>query len=920
MGWPILALRRLRDDIAPTVGLLVLVLATALLASLAPRVVTVLGNDAVVRQVAAQPPAARSIVLVQHRIVVDGPAGDPLAGVRLAGDALRRTFPSAVRGLIDRTDEIVDSGRFHVEKATTDPAFLRLRIQPGIGAHLRYTAGSAPTAAVGSQDGVGPEKMAGVPLYEAGISSATAARFGVALGETLQLRGDAGDPLIGRQEQPFYTLVRITGIYEVLDPEADYWLDDPLAIHPVIRALSAEVQLLDAVVVLDDGAYGPLSGSAESTGRRLRMTWRSFVDPALITSREVPALVTAFRRLGVAYPSANVTAAQDTAMRTGLLAVLEAQQAGWVSAESIMAVTALGPILVGIATLGLVALLAGRRRRLTMDLARSRGASGRGVLGPAALEGLLIALPAAVAALLAARLLVPVGPRPATIAAALGVVAVAVGVVVLTVLPVARASGPDRRPDGRMVRRPGARRLVFETLVVVLSVGAAWLLRERGIHAAGSGGATPSVDPLTAAVPALVGIAAGLVAMRCFPILMAGVAWVARHRRGLVPMLAARRSTEGGVTAAVLLVLLATATVGSFAAAALGAIDRGAELGSWQRLGGDYRLGVPTGALPNGFEPGSLPGVEAAAGEFRSTVPLGLAGPQTLFSVVEAGNLARVLAGTPIAPEYPAGFVEAGAVPGPIPAIISRRLAESPRGVKAGETFTISVEGYALSYRADKVVDAWPGMPPDRGFVIVSRERFLAAAPAARIVPVSAVVRAPAGDAEALRAAVAAVSPAIETVSRYSDVVARQQAPVTEAVRTMILLAALVTGAYAALGVAAALALAGVARGPETARLRTMGLTAREGFGLLVLEHAPVAVSAYVAGGALGIALLVVLRPALGLGDLVGAPADVPLAIEGPALLAISAAMAAIVALGLVVGAILQRRVAPTAALRGRFE
>jgi ABC-type antimicrobial peptide transport system permease subunit len=130
----------------------------------------------------------------------------------------------------------------------------------------------------------------------------------------------------------------------------------------------------------------------------------------------------------------------------------------------------------------------------------------------------------------------------------------------------------------------------------------------------------------------------------------------------------------------------------------------------------------------------------------------------------------------------------------------------------------------------------------------------------------------------------------------------------------------LVTAAYAALGVAAALALAGLARAMEVAQLRTMGLTGRQSLALQAGEHGPTTLAAFVAGGLLGVALFALLRPALGLGTLVGAPVEVPVVLEPAVLLLILAVMTAVVAFGLLLGAALQRRVAPVAALRGRSE
>ena len=79
MGWTLVALRRLRSDLAPTLGVLVLVLVTALLAALAPRVLASLADGAVRGAVDAAPVQARNVAVLENGIDAagdgDGPAG-----------------------------------------------------------------------------------------------------------------------------------------------------------------------------------------------------------------------------------------------------------------------------------------------------------------------------------------------------------------------------------------------------------------------------------------------------------------------------------------------------------------------------------------------------------------------------------------------------------------------------------------------------------------------------------------------------------------------------------------------------------------------------------------------------------------------------------------------------------------------------
>ena len=181
MGWTILALRRLRSDLAPTLGVLVLVLVTALIAALAPRVLASLANGAIHGAIDAAPVAARNIALLETGIAFPGPVDDPLEQVRSSGEERLGTFPIRVQDLVQRTDALVETARFKLTKPTTDPAFLRLRIQDGIDDHIRYVEGRKPTAAVETRSDVGPEHLDEVPVYEGAVAAETARRFGLAV-------------------------------------------------------------------------------------------------------------------------------------------------------------------------------------------------------------------------------------------------------------------------------------------------------------------------------------------------------------------------------------------------------------------------------------------------------------------------------------------------------------------------------------------------------------------------------------------------------------------------------------------------------------------------------------------------------------------------------------------------------------------
>jgi putative ABC transport system permease protein len=379
-----------------------------------------------------------------------------------------------------------------------------------------------------------------------------------------------------------------------------------------------------------------------------------------------------------------------------------------------------------------------------------------------------------------------------------------------------------------------------------------------------------------------------------------------------------RRATSGTGIAPVLTVLLATATIGAFSSAALVHLERGAENAAWQRVGAAYRIQPGFGALPGTLDATQLPGAAATAEIYRTAVTVGLGGPRLELMVIDPDAYRSVVAGTPADPSLPPELF--GAAGAAIPALVSTSLGERAGGVDPGEAFELSVEGYTLPYRAVAVHDSFPGIEPGNHFAIVSRAHFNGLAPPARLDPTAVLVRAPDDRAQELRAAALEIVAGGTVEGRAEQTAAVRGSPVAVAVRLGIAAAAIVAAVYAALAVAAAMALGGLARSVEVAHLRTLGLTRRQAFGLVVVEHGPTVVAAFALGAVLGVMLFLLLRPGLRLSALVGSGAEVPLTVEAGQLVLVLAAIVAIVILGLGVGAVLQRAASPVAAVRRGFE
>jgi putative ABC transport system permease protein len=915
-----LALRRFRDGRVAVMGLAGLVLVTAVCAAAAPRLLDRLADDALRGEVTAASPFQRNVQLIQERRYdADENGDDPLARVAQTGVKLEEEIPAAVRALFRDRSYIVEGIRWAVIEETTDPGFVRLRIQEAAEEHVRYVEGRPPTDATREMTVTEPtlEEDITFEVVEVALSQEALERIGLAVGDTWMLRPDEADRLVGRGGGPQPGAVDVVGAFEAIDEDEEYWLDDTALIRPTIRTVG-DNDNVDMTALVAPEAYAALLRSTERNHPPYRYTWRFFVDPPRLEAERLAPLVRELRRLEGTFSSTGGAVEGGTMLRTGLLQLIESEQRRWAAAAAVLAVIAIGPAAVGVAALALIGSFVMERRRAALALGRARGATAGQLVSAVAIEGLMISIPPALLAAGLAFVLVPTGPRALTVAGAAAVALITTLLLVLSGGPTALSSprGPGRTAP--QIRRPSPRRLAIELLIVVLAVLGAYLLRERGVRGESSAAELSGSDPFIAAVPALAGLAAGIVAVRLLPVPMLLLSRLAALRRDLVPVLALRRVTRGGTSGSVLIVLMATATIGTFAGATLVHVDRAAEAVSWQEVGAPYRLSSPNG-LPGSFDPLDLPGVQAAAGEYEISSVLATRFLQLQLVAIDAPDYATVVAGTPGDPHLPAEML--GDARQPLPAIVSPALTEGAQGVDVGETFQLVVEGYPVEFRVVEVRESFPTMATNQTFVIASRTQIRALRDGEGLRTSTAMyLRAP-DDA----------GPEIERLSRSSanNAAFDSRFERTEAIRTAPILQALVAGVgvaaaiafvYAALAVSAALALAGAARSVEVAHLRTLGLTRREAFGLVVVEHGPTIAVAFAVGTILGLALFGLLREALGVGALVGTNVDIAVAIDVAQLAVVLAAIVLIVALGMVLGAALQRGAAPVAAIRRGFD
>ncbi|HEX5041219.1 MAG TPA: ABC transporter permease, partial [Candidatus Limnocylindria bacterium] len=660
----------------------------------------------------------------------------------------------------------------------------------------------------------------------------------------------------------------------------------------------------------------------------MRYAFRYYVDPERMDAGMLDDLVTDLQRMESSYASfASQPDDTVTTLQTGLLELTDRYQDERRATEAVLTTAAIGPAAVAVAAIAILALLAIQRRRSALILLRGRGGSGAQLIGSHVVEGLLLAVAPAAAALLIATTLIDARAAPMSSVAAGLAAAGAIVVLAAAVVPIAVA--PMRRIGREAPAAIGAspRRLAFEGLAVGLAIGGVFLLRQRGLAGGSAAGELAGVDPFLAAVPALVGLAVGIVTVRLYPYPIRAAGWAAASGRGLIPSLGLRRAErQTGTGQLPLIVLLLTVAIGTFSSTMLATVDRGQVTASWQEVGAAHRVDAVANSLPE-LDLTTIDGVTAVAASHETDATLGLAGGGHVNLVaIDAPEYEDVTDATPADVNFPNEFVDpapsearVGTSENPVPVIVSRSLAQSSTTrLGAGDTFELTIAARFATFEVVRVVESMPGQGSG-SFMIVPRGVLGSALGDRPLEPTSLFVRAPASAHDAIVDAVGAGT-GIDVVSQSTTLAELRERPLVDAVQAGFTAALIIALGYAALAVIIALLLSGSARARETAHLRTLGIGRRQVTLLAIFEHAPLVLVAVIAGLVLGVAVAWVVLPGLGLSAFTGAAGDPALAVDVGRLALLTAVLLAIVAVGVGLAAWAQRRADPARAIRSGME
>ncbi|GAB7051756.1 FtsX-like permease family protein [Catenuloplanes indicus] len=887
-------LRRIRAAAGCLALLAALGLVASLLVSGVPRLANGFTDDGLRADVRALHFAARDLTYgvepeIDGKVRVTGAEGR-LEGYR---QVMPAPLPDAVGGrwfaaqvggqppAIGKPQVAVAQGRF----ATPCPPSLSFRYQAGLTGRLRITAGRAP------------DTRAGGPV-EVMVSEEAAFRLGVRDGTAFAVTGATETPVAAE----------IVGVYAPLDPAAPDW--DNVVLATVACGPASTDTTWRATVLTDADGLGT---AADGTGM-LAYEWRYRVDETRLTADGLPPLVTAIAEAKRTPPDEGLR------LTTSLDRELLDFQGRRRAVAALLAVVLSGLVATLLGLIVLAARLAVDRRRDELSLLRARGGTGTAI-GLRTLAETTVIVPAAVLAGWAAGTLLPGRAAEGEWWSVLGI-----GLVATLSVPVLAMSVRTGFLGGRqdlIALRPSLRRLAVEGFLLLLAVLGVVVLRRRGLSQ------DVGVDPFLASVPVLLAVAAALVAVRSVPWPLRQVGRFAHRSRSVVPFLGLARAGRAAPVSlgplAVLVVAIATGVFTSVVTSTIGyARDRAAD----SAVAGDAQL---TGYA---FGPGTAASLEKLNG-VTSVVPLSVESgvrlqdrlgtgshetTQAQQVVVDGPAMARVLRDSGLGVTLPPVLLDSARVAtddAPVPAVVSPSVA-----AEVGDGGATEVQGRRYAFRVAAVVDSLPGLDMGaRAFIALPAaalplpqnaeivpNRFLIAGDGFSTAELTAtgdqgqldyfatVFGRPVPDTQLERRAT------VVTWAGYRDVM---ESGGVNGVLSFTF-AAGATGAtlLALLAVGFTVLADAAGRGRTLSRLRTMGLSAGQGRGLLVYELLPLVAVAVLAGGAVGVALPQILGPALGLGGFTaGAPVrthvDPVLVLGVPLLMVLALLLALLVESGL---------------------
>ena len=775
----------------------------------------------------------------------------------------------------------------------------------GVGSRVRYLQGVPPTGftfspapapPVGDDPFAEPGgPAAGSTQVDAAVSVDAAEVHGLQVGSVVQLNHGLS--------------ARVTGVVQALDADEPYWQTDDTLLHPAESYADPFGVIHTSTLLVPPAAAAALDMQLRGVNLP-QISIRTPLGAGALRAGQAPELVGVVRRLEDRRFAMPAPVGLDTrwffgpnqpqvTLSTGFDTLLLDHLGQRRTSAAVVAVVSAGFIGVTLAVLVLATRLVVERRRRPLSLLVARGGSIGQVVAISAVEGLLLGAPPAALGLWLAHRLVPGD------AGRLGwTLPVLVGLALVPLLPALAVSAlrgglsglrGERRDtvSGVGPTATGRRRLVLEIMVLVIAAGAVLTLRSRGLVAPAPSrngvvdpaALTPGADPLVAAAPLLLALAAAVLVARLAPLPLRWLAAVTGRGAGAVTFLGAARAGRDQVagTLPVLVVVLAMSTC-VVGVVVTGTSQHGVRTAAWQQVGADGRLtalGFTDEELTAAARVEGVAGLAAVSFSQADVASSTREGRVDLIAAT-AGELNRVQGVVPGAARLPTALDEVPGSGDRLPVVVSSSIGT------VGEELTLErgngrdrVEGVVVG-TADRLVS----LSSSKDWVLANPEALEAMgydAPLPRLVLVDLAEETATtpGRAEAveegLRAALATGSPLLTRADAQERI---SEQPMVRGTLGSFAYVAVLAALMSALAVALTLVAAAAERVRLLSRLRTLGLDGQQSAALVAWEAAPVVVPGVLVGWLVGAAVVLAVYPALDLRSFTGGAERPSLAVD----------------------------------------
>jgi len=884
-----------------------LVLVLSLLATAAPIALGIVGDAALRDRLDGLPSTARDVVsenagfpqlppgaetpLAERPYTTEevwGPFQDAVESIRAGADA-------PLPGILGPARTVTTNSDNQVREAPRTEA-ITLAFDPDYEDEIRIVDGRLPEAAASRIPRVEPEPgedPGPVQLYnriEVVLSTDTAADLGWSLGDvrTISL------PITPIE-------VVLVGLFEPVDPDADYWQHVPSVLTPKVfddgngpRKLTATVYAHPASLVVSNlnNLYSTLvwyPTDADAISR----------DDAEQTVAALNRLTAVSHTIAASAGGPGLLSLRFDADITGEIELALAQEA---STAAVIAMLVAGPVGVAAAVLVLGCRLILEGRRPSLRLLSARGASTGQLRGLLAVEGAIAgAVPSVLGAVIAA--LVGALIFGASLTAAGFVPALLLALAPIVILVALAPSAAERQTRADLGTRGSRLRLIVEGVIAGLAVVALVLLFIRGY--------SDGVDLLIAATPLLLALVACLLTLRIYPLPLRALLGRARASAGADAFLgAARALREPSIGLTPVLALVVGVSVAVSSGILLSALQSGITDAARAQVGADVRITGGTFTHEQLDRVAEVDGVAAAtgiSGADPATIDIDGVKRSTSVFVVDAADLRDVQGDAP--GMLPAG-VSLEPSGGKMPILVAGATADQIGDTEQIDLGGVDAEVVGVSRGPVPigVRENWAAIDSSYAQDVLGRD------PSDRTVLVRLDTGVSPGAVEDELRGILGQSVRLATADEIAAGI--ESGPAVQGVRWALLAATAIAALLSALAIVMTLALAAGPRARVLALLRTLGAPRRAATSLALWEIGPPAIAAVVAGTLFGLLVPLVVLAAVDLRPFTGSSVAPAYQVDPGILLITLGGFLALAVLLTAVALFVSRRIRAAGALR----